>query len=70
MNNQENREEQRERLRQEELKTNPTGNMNDAYNRANNGSLVDWIGSMGWKGTGIVILVLIVGGIIYSVFFR
>ncbi len=27
----------RERLRQEELKQNPTGNMNDSFHRANNG---------------------------------
>lgn len=56
----------RERLRQEELKRNPAGNLNDAFNRANSGSLVD----LGWKGTGILILVLIVGFIIYSVFFK
>ncbi|MFC4560198.1 DUF6366 family protein [Virgibacillus kekensis] len=60
----------RERLRQEELKDNPTGNMNDAYNRSQNGSLVDLVGGLGWRGTGILILVLIFGFIIFSIFFR
>jgi hypothetical protein len=39
----------KESLRQQELKNNPTGNMNDAFNRANSGGLVDLIGSLGWK---------------------
>lgn len=68
--NKETPEQKRERLRQQELKGNPTGNLNDAFNRSNNGSLVDLVNSLGWKGTGILILVLIVGAIIYSVFFR
>ncbi|SFM05685.1 hypothetical protein SAMN04487943_10740 [Gracilibacillus orientalis] len=68
--NQETPEQRRERLRQEELRGNPTGNLNDATYRASNGSLVDLVGGLGWKGTGILILVIIVGFIIYSVFFR
>lgn len=60
----------RERLRQEELKRYPTGNLNDAFNRTNSGSLVDLVGSLGWKGTGILILVLIIGAIIASIFFK
>lgn len=64
-------EERRERLRQEEWKNkNPGGVLNDATNRASNGSLADLVGGLGWKGTGILILVLIVGFIIYAVFFR
>ncbi|MBP1970501.1 hypothetical protein J2Z83_002622 [Virgibacillus natechei] len=64
-------EERRERLRQEEWKNNnPGGVFNDATNRTSNGSLVDLVGGLGWKGTGILILVLIVGFIIYAVFFR
>lgn len=47
-------ERRRERLRQEELRRNPDGNMNDAFNRANSGGLVDLVGSLGWKGTGII----------------
>ena len=68
--NKETPEQKRERLRQKELKGNPTGNLSDAFNRANNGSLVDLVGSWGWKGTGILILVIILGIVIYSVFFR
>lgn len=70
MNNNETPESRRERLRQEELKNNPTGNAADAFNRANSVGLVDLVGSLGWKGTGILILVLIVGFIIFSVSFR
>lgn len=68
--NKETPEQKRERLRQKEIKKNPTGSMNDAFNRANSGGLADLVGSLGWKGTGILILVLILGFIIYSVFFR
>ncbi len=56
-------ERRRERMRQEELKRNPAGSMNG-------GGLPDLVGSLGWKGTGILILVIILGFIIYSVFIR
>lgn len=69
-NNKETPEQKRERLRQEELKSNSTGNMNDAFNRANSGNLADLVGSLGWKGTGILILVIIIGFIIVSLFFK
>lgn len=57
-------QEKRERLRMNELKNNPTGSLNDGLNRGANGSLGDLVG-MGWKGTGILILVLVVGFVIY-----
>lgn len=60
----------RERLRQGELRRKPTGNMSDAYKRANSGGLADLVGSLGWKGTGILILVIIIGFIIATVFFK
>ena len=69
MNDKETPERKRERLRQQELKNNPTGNLNDSFNRANNGSLVDLVGSLGWNGNGLLILEVILGFIIYSVFF-
>ncbi|MEI4770106.1 DUF6366 family protein [Psychrobacillus sp. FJAT-51614] len=62
-------EEKRERLRQNELKNNPTGSINDAFNRGNNGNLTDLSGGMGWKGTGILIVILIVGYVLYKLFF-
>lgn len=70
MSDKETPERQREKLRQQELKNNPTGNLNDSFNKANNGSLIDLVGSLGWKGIGILILVLLLVFIIYSVFFR
>ncbi|MCL7748796.1 DUF6366 family protein [Halalkalibacter alkaliphilus] len=61
-------ERRRERMRQEEVKRNPGGNMRDASNRAQYGGLVDLVNSLGWKGTGILILVIIIGFIIVSIF--
>lgn len=60
--NHETPEERRERLRQEELKS-PSSSIHG-------GGLSDLVGGMGWKGTGMILLVLIVGLIIYAVFFR
>lgn len=68
--NKETPERKRERLRQEELKRNPTGTLNDAFNRTQSGGLADLVGSLGWKGTGILILVFIVGVIIASIFLK
>jgi hypothetical protein len=62
-------EEKREKLRQKELKNNPTSNLNDFVTRAQTGGLVDLVGSLGWKGTGILILVLILDVIAISIFF-
>ena len=56
-------EERRERLRQEESKRNPAGGIQG-------GGLQDLVGGLGWKGTGILILLLIVGTIIYLAFFN
>ncbi|MFZ0447526.1 MAG: DUF6366 family protein [Bacillus sp. (in: firmicutes)] len=53
----------RERLRQEELRRNPSGNI---YG----GGLQDLVGSLGWKGTVILILLIIVGSIIYLAYFN
>ncbi|WP_242308679.1 DUF6366 family protein [Bacillus cereus group sp. BfR-BA-01331] len=69
MSSKESPEEKRERMRQGELKNNPTGSLNDGLNRAELGSPADMTGGMNWKGTGILILVLVLGYIIYSYFF-
>ncbi|MGP4077436.1 DUF6366 family protein [Halobacillus sp. K22] len=53
----------RERIRHEELKKDPSGSLHG-------GGLPDLVGNLGWKSTGIIILVLIVGFVIYAVFFR
>lgn len=63
-------ERRREKLRQEELKRNPSGNMSDSFNRVNSGGLVDLVNSLGWKGTGILILVIIIGFVITSFIFN
>ncbi len=56
-------ERRREKMRQEELKGNPSGSIHGS-------GLPDLVGSVSWKGTGILILLIILGVIIYSVFFR
>ena len=57
----------RERLHQEELKNNPTGSLNDSFNRAN--SSMSNLNGMSWKETGVLILLLIVGYLVYKLFF-
>ncbi|PYZ93388.1 hypothetical protein CR194_09400 [Salipaludibacillus keqinensis] len=56
----------REKMRQQELNNNPGGNMRDASQRSQSGSLVDLANSHGWKGLGVLIIVLIVGYVIVS----
>jgi hypothetical protein len=65
-NHKEDPEDRRERLRQKELKNNPTGTLHDAVNRGDSVNLTDLAGGMGWKGMGILILVLIVGYVLYK----
>lgn len=67
-NDYETPERKRERLRQEELKNNPSGAMKDGIDRAQYGSLVDLVGSLGWKGTLVLIIVIIVGLIVAQYF--
>ena len=62
-------EEKRERLRQEELRNNPTGSLNDGLRRAENGNLQDVAGGMGWKGMLGTIVLIIVIYVIYKTFF-
>ncbi|MCM3005604.1 DUF6366 family protein [Priestia koreensis] len=49
-----------ERRRQQELKRNPTASFSEGFNRATNGSLIDLANGLGWKGLGILILLLLV----------
>ncbi|NRG47065.1 hypothetical protein HRF87_20230 [Bacillus sp. CRN 9] len=70
LNNQnETPEEKRERLRQSELKNNPTGSLHDALNRGSNGNLNELAGGMSWKGAGILIVGLVVGFVLYKLIF-
>jgi hypothetical protein len=55
-------EERRERMRQKELQ-NPSGSIHGS-------NLSDLVGGMGWKRTGILILAIVLGFIIYTAFFR
>lgn len=54
----------RERLRQEELENNPFGHMNHGNSRARY-SIVD----LGWKGTLVLTIVIIVGLIVVQYFY-
>lgn len=44
--------------------------MNDAFNRNEAGNLSGLAGSLGWKGLGILITVLIIGFIAVSLFLK
>ncbi|WP_181350260.1 DUF6366 family protein [Thalassobacillus sp. CUG 92003] len=46
-------ERKRERMRQEELKRNPAGS-------GHGGILSDLVGGLGWKGTGILVIMIII----------
>jgi len=59
-------EERRSRLRYEELKNNPSGAFNDGVNRAAYGNLADLVDGLGWRGTGMIIIILIIGYVIYK----
>ncbi|WP_408009984.1 DUF6366 family protein [Pseudalkalibacillus sp. A8] len=58
----------RERLWHKELKNNPVGNMRDASNRANGSNLADLVGNLGLKGTGLLIIILILIFLTVSLF--
>ena len=63
--------ETRERLRQNELKNNPGGSARDGFDGgAGNGNVTDIAGDMGWKGMGLLIVILILGYVIYRFFFN
>lgn len=68
-NNRKTPEEQREKLRQEELKKNPTGALKDGFDRSETGSLADLVGALGWKTTGMLIIFLAVGYVLYKLLF-
>ncbi|MGN8646538.1 DUF6366 family protein [Gracilibacillus sp. HCP3S3_G5_1] len=63
MTKKETPEQKRETLRQKELKENPASSFQGSR-------LPDLVGSLSWKGTGILILIVILSIIIYSVFFH
>ncbi|WP_407604955.1 DUF6366 family protein [Pseudomonas aeruginosa] len=52
------------------LDSHPTASLNDLLNRGSNGNLTDLTGGLGWKGTAILIVVLIVGFVLYNLVFK
>lgn len=62
-------EEKRERIRQEELNSNPLGALRDGLHRGEVGNLSDLTGGFGWKGTAVLIVIFIVGYIGYKLLF-
>lgn len=63
-------EQMRERIRQQELKRNPSGGLNDSFNRAESGALSDLAGSLSWKGAIVLIVIVIIGFTVLSLFFK
>lgn len=68
-NRQETPEEKREKLRQEELNKNQIGALKDGINRGEHTNLADIVGGLGWKGTGVLIIVLVFGYILFKLIF-
>ncbi|SFC67736.1 hypothetical protein SAMN05443252_105221 [Bacillus sp. OV322] len=60
--NKETPEERRERMRQKEVKS-PSSSIHGS-------NLSDLVGGLSWKGTGMLILVIIIGFFIASIFFK
>lgn len=54
----------RESLKRDELKNNPGGTLRDGFDNGAGAA-----GDMGWKGMALLILVLVIGYIIYQLFF-
>ncbi|MBN8234085.1 hypothetical protein JF544_02455 [Halobacillus kuroshimensis] len=51
----------RERMRQKDLKRNSPG-------REHSGGLMDLAGGLGWKGTGLILVGLILAFLLFSIF--
>lgn len=68
MGEKESAERKRERLRQKEWKKNPGGVFNDGLTRGMVGSLVDLVGAVSWKVTGVFIIILIVVLVVVAIF--
>ncbi|WP_349408778.1 DUF6366 family protein [Pseudalkalibacillus sp. SCS-8] len=68
--NRERPEDLRERLRQEEIKRNSASKIGDGFDRSQGGSLIDLVGSLGWKGTVLLLVLIISGYILFSVLFN
>lgn len=66
-NEKETPEESRRRVTEEEARNNPSGQMNDAFQRANTGSLVNLVDGLSWKWTGILICLFLFRFIILSI---
>lgn len=62
MTHKETPSDKRERLRQQELRKNPGGSLKGQ-------GLQDISGGMGWKGTALLFVVLIIGALLYLYFF-
>ncbi|TYS55882.1 hypothetical protein FZC74_17640 [Sutcliffiella horikoshii] len=61
-------ERKRGKLRQKEWKKNPGGAFNDGLTRGMVGSLVDLVGAVSWKVTGVFIIILIVVLVVVTIF--
>ena len=70
MNGDQSQEKQREERRQKELKNNPIGTLSTGANRSTNASFTDLTGGLSWKVTDGSLLVLVLGIILYRVFFN
>lgn len=63
-------EKQRENIRQKELKNNPLGSLAEGVNKGRTGNHNDLTGSLDWRVTGSLLVVILVGIASYLLFFN
>ncbi len=54
--------------RKKEGEHHPLSTLNDAQQRAQHGSLFDFVTGLGWKGTGLILIIMLLGLAIYALF--
>ncbi len=67
MGEKESAERKRESLRQKEWKNNPDGAFNHGLTRGMVGSLVDLVGAVSWKVTGVIFIILFIVLIVMAI---
>ncbi|WP_010194312.1 DUF6366 family protein [Bacillus sp. m3-13] len=68
MEEKESAERKRERLKHKEWEKNPGGAFNDGLTRGMVGRLVDLVGAVSWKVTGVFIIILIIVLVVVVIF--
>lgn len=61
----------KEKLRKKEIRGNENNDISDVFDNSRIGDFyVDMVGVLGWKGTGILVILIIVGFIAFQLIFN